>query len=110
MAGNRFSASAGTHDGAPALVMTGELDKEADAEVEAAYALATAGTPARLVLDFSAVSYINSTGIALVVGMLAKARKSSCEIVAIGLSEHYRQIFTITRLSDFMTIVDPAVA
>ena len=57
-------------------------------------------------LDFAAVDYINSTGIALIVGLLAEARKTGQEVQARGLAEHYREIFRITRLSDFMTILD----
>ena len=55
-------------------------------------------------LDFSQVDYINSTGIALVVGLLAKARAAHIPLTAVGLSDHYREIFTITRLSDFIEI------
>src|SRR5207249_6314301 len=46
--------------------------------------------------------YINSTGIALIVGILARARKERRAIVACSLSAHYQEIFEITRLSDFM--------
>jgi anti-anti-sigma regulatory factor len=36
---------------------------------------------------------------------LAKARQTNRQLVTYGLSEHYLEIFHITRLSDFMTIV-----
>ena len=49
-------------------------------------------------------TYINSTGIALIVGLLARARKSNRRLVVIGLSDHYVEIFHITRLVDFMSI------
>ena len=57
-----------------------------------------AGEP-KVLLDFSAVDYINSTGIAVIVGILAQARKNGQELQAGGLAEHYREIFRITRLS-----------
>jgi hypothetical protein len=38
------------------------------------------------------------------VGLLAQARRNGIEIKAYGLSDHYREIFEITRLADFMTI------
>lgn len=57
-----------------------------------------------LVLDFEDVDYINSTGIALIVGLLAQARAAGKGVVAYGLNDHYRQIFQITRLSDFLGI------
>ena len=59
-----------------------------------------------MVLDFAGVTYMNSTGIALIVGLLARARKNGQTLAARGLSEHYREIFEITRLADFMTILD----
>ena len=42
----------------------------------------------------------------LIVGLLARARKEHRTVRAFGLSEHYREIFRITRLSDFMEIVE----
>jgi anti-anti-sigma factor len=48
------------------------------------------------------VDYINSKGIALIVMLLAQARKSGTRLLTTGLSPHYIEIFNITRLSDFM--------
>ena len=56
-------------------------------------------------LDFHDVAYINSTGIALVVRLLADARRDGRGVRAVGLTPHYVEIFRITRLSDFMDIV-----
>ena len=70
-----------------------------------AYAAYTeAAGAATLLLDFGDVAYINSTGIALIVGLLGRARADGVAVAACGLSDHYRQIFEITRLSDFMSI------
>ncbi len=40
----------------------------------------------------------------LVVGLLARARKAQRRLAVCGLSDHYQEIFQITRLVDFMTI------
>ena len=88
------------------LVMRGDVDIAADEVLAAAYADSAASGATRVVLDFAAVDYINSTGIALIVRMLAEARRDHREVVALGLSDHYREIFRITRLSDFMDIVE----
>jgi anti-anti-sigma factor len=92
------------------LRMRGDIDIAADAILADAYARATANGSARVVLDFSGVGYINSTGIALIVRLLAEARRDHREVVAIGLSDHYREIFRITRLSDYLTIADATPA
>jgi anti-sigma B factor antagonist len=92
------------------LAMRGDVDIAADEALEAAYAEAAATGATRVVLDFGAVDYINSTGIALIVRLLAEARRDHREVVALGLSDHYREIFRITRLSDYLTIADPQPA
>ena len=89
------------------LAMRGDVDIAADEVLAAAYAEAAATGATRVVLDFGAVDYINSTGIALIVRLLAEARRDHREVIALGLSDHYREIFRITRLSDYLTIADP---
>ncbi len=91
-------------DGTAVIGLIGEINIEADAALADAYQAAEALHPTAITLDFAQVDYINSTGIALIVGLLAKARAGHIPLTAVGLSEHYREIFTITRLSDFIEI------
>lgn len=91
-------------DGPVAIELIGDVDGRAEGTLESAYAQVEGADD--VLLDFSGVSYMNSTGIALIVGLLAKARKNGHTLSAAGLSPHYREIFEITRLADFMTIVD----
>lgn len=82
----------------------GEIDATAEDVLNAAYADAESRGEDIVLLNFSDVPYINSTGIALIVTLLARARKTRRRLLAIGLSEHYVEIFRITRLADFMNI------
>lgn len=82
----------------------GEINAQADEALNRAYSEVDGYDPDVIILNFSGVDYINSTGIALIVGLLAQARKSHRRLVVYGLSEHYLQLFKITRLSDFMDI------
>jgi anti-sigma B factor antagonist len=86
--------------------MRGDLDSRADDQLSSAYGEVTTLGSKRLTLDFRDVGYINSTGIALVVRLLADARRDGRSVRAIGPTPHYREIFRITRLSDFMDIVE----
>ena len=90
------------------LVLRGDIDLLADEALAAASAAAAARGASSLTLDFNAIDYINSTGIALIVRLLAEARRDRRTVVAVGLSDHYRELFQITRLSDYMTIADDA--
>ena len=92
------------------ISLTGRVDRDGDQALVAAYAAARDTGSGPITLDFTATDYINSTGIALIVRLLAEARRDHREVVAVGLSDHYREIFRITRLSDYMTIADPQPA
>ena len=92
--------------GAAVIDLHGEINAVAAPALNAAYADAEQSNPEVVLLNFSDVDYINSTGIALIVGLLAQARARGIQITAFGLSDHYREIFEITRLADFMTIAD----
>lgn len=88
----------------PLLTLRGEIDGSAKEALSTAYD--DAPHEGRLLVDFGDVQYINSTGIALIVGLLARARAEGRQVAAVGLSDHYRQIFEITRIADFMEILD----
>jgi anti-sigma B factor antagonist len=90
--------------GSAVLDLRGEINGFAEEALNAAYAEAEKGDPEVIILNFEEVDYINSTGIALIVGLLAKARASKRRLLAYGLSEHYVEIFNITRLSDFVGV------
>ena len=106
MAATEFAANVRKEDGVAVIDLTGDVSAPAEQKLLEAYAQTGGAEVVRL--DFSAVDYINSTGIALIVGLLASARTAGQEVQARGLAEHYREIFRITRLSDFMTILDDA--
>jgi anti-anti-sigma factor len=99
-----FAAEVHHEDGIAVIDLAGDVSGTAENGLQQSYD-GVRGEPV-VVLDFAAVDYINSTGIALIVGLLAEARKSGQEVRARGLAAHYREIFRITRLSDFMTILD----
>lgn len=99
-----FSVEVRQTGAAVTIDLHGEMDSFADTDLNAAYAEAENNDPGVIVLNFSDVDYINSTGIALIVSLLARARKAKRKIIVYGLSEHYVTIFQITRLADFMTI------
>src|SRR6266849_1901554 len=84
--------------------LRGEIDSFGEEALNQAYGEAERLGTHAILLNFRDVDYINSTGIALIVGLLARARKAGRRLLTSGLSSHYVEIFQITRLSDFMSI------
>jgi anti-anti-sigma factor len=91
-------------DGVAVIDLVGDVNRAAEETLEAAWGQAVAEQPGAVVLNFEGAGYINSTGIAVIVGLLARARAAGIEVRAYGLTPHYREIFEITRLADFMAI------
>jgi anti-anti-sigma factor len=104
-----FEATVSTIDDGAVVTMSGTVNRASKEALERAYEDA-ALTPGRVLLDFRGVDYINSTGIAVIVGILAMARAEDRVVAAFGLTDHYREVFNITRLADFMTIYDDETA
>ncbi len=105
----RFTATTSRDGRGAVIVLQGTVDRSAQDGLMAAYEQAMPSAEPVL-FDFRQVDYINSTGIAVIVGILARARAEGREVGAFGLTDHYREVFTITRLADFMTIYDDAAA
>jgi len=72
----------------------------------ASYAQATAGGAHVILLNFSELAYMNSSGIGLLVTLLIRANRQGQKIAAFGLSPHYKDIFELTRLDEAIHIFD----
>ncbi|HUG14652.1 MAG TPA: STAS domain-containing protein [Thermomicrobiales bacterium] len=92
------------HRGAPVVDLHGNVNRDSEPALTRAYDEAMSGGAETLLLNFDDVHYINSTGIAVIVGLVARARREGRAIAVCGLTEHYRTIFEITRLIDFMRV------
>jgi len=90
--------------GLACIDLIGEISAQAEDVLSRVYEEAVSTNPGTILLNFTGVEYINSTGIALILNLLVKAGRSHRKLYSYGLSDHYREIFRITRLSDFMRI------
>ena len=88
------------------LGVKGALTNAAEADLMASVnALADQGVRT-IILDFSQMSYMSSTGIGLLVTLLVRAKRLDLHLAACGLNEHYREIFALTRLEESFAVFD----
>lgn len=104
MSSQEFDAQVRSEGLTAIIDLRGEINAQAEVALNHAYTQANSSNSSKIILNFSQVEYINSTGIALIVGLLAQARMGHKTLAVFGLSDHYREIFNITRLADFMNI------
>ncbi len=83
----------------------GEVTAAAESVLTDAYTKASNGARG-VVLNFSDLEYMNSSGIGLIVTMLIRANRQKQKLCAFGLNDHYKQIFALTRLNEAIKIFD----
>jgi anti-sigma B factor antagonist len=84
----------------------GEVTAACEPVLMSAYEAAGGPATSRLVLNFGGLEYMNSGGIGMLVTLLVRANRQRQQLAAYGLSEHYREIFELTRLDEAITIYD----
>ena len=89
--------------GAAILDIRGDVTAASEDVLMAAYDRAGDGLKA-VVLNFTGLEYMNSGGIGLLVTLLVRANRQRRRLIAFGLSDHYRQIFELTRLDEAIDI------
>jgi anti-sigma B factor antagonist len=93
-------------DGVAVVDIKGEVTAACEPVLMSAYEAASDGRTNRLVLNFAGLEYMNSGGIGMLVTLLVRANRQRQQLAAYGLSEHYREIFELTRLDEAITIYD----
>jgi anti-sigma B factor antagonist len=91
-------------DGAAVIDIKGQITGFAENVLMDAYTQATKRGVKFVLLNFANLDYMNSSGIGLLVTLLVRTQRKGQELAAFGLSDHYREIFQLTRLDEAITI------
>lgn len=95
---------------ASVIYIEGDITAAAENKLMDAYSQASQNGTRGIILDFNKLDYMNSSGIGLLVTLLIRAKRQNQKLMAVGLSEHYQQIFELTRLNEAITIHETAAA
>jgi anti-sigma B factor antagonist len=98
------------NDRVSVLDIHGEVTTASEYALSDAYARASTPTTKAVVLNFTALEYMNSGGIGMLVTLLVRANRQRQKLLAYGLNQHYRQIFELTRLDEAIGIHDSEAA
>jgi len=88
------------------ISINGEVNAFAENALMDGYATANQAGARVILLDFTGLEYMNSSGIGLLVTLLIRVSRNKQKLIAFGLSEHYRQIFALTRLNEAIALYD----
>jgi anti-sigma B factor antagonist len=106
----RRDATAASGDDVAILAFTGDIASTSKEAMLQAYH--GVGAVKKVLLDFSGVDYINSSGIAIIIQMLLEERAAGHRTIGIfGLTPHFKKVFTMVGVAKYATIsADQAAA
>jgi anti-anti-sigma factor len=89
--------------GSPVAVLRfeGDIASTSKDAVLGAYQTLPKETTKLIMLDFTRVDYINSSGIALVIQLLIEAAHAGQTVCAFGLSAHFTKVFTMVGITKY---------
>lgn len=99
----RRDATATSGDNVAILTFSGDIASTSkDAMLQAYHGV---GAVKKVLLDFSGVDYINSSGIAIIIQMLIEERAAGHRTIGIfGLTPHFRKVFTMVGVAKYASI------
>jgi anti-anti-sigma factor len=104
MSAKRLKANVGQQSDIAIIELHGEINAAAEETLNNAYTQVIALNSRAILINLAGVDYITSTGMALLVSLLAQARQEQRTLAACNLNDHYKEVFKITRMTDFMMI------
>lgn len=86
------------------IEIAGDVTAACESALMSAHEEATDAGARLVVLDFSGLEYMNSGGIGMLVTLLVRSQRRRQRLAAVGLTDHYRQIFELTRLDEAIAL------
>ena len=86
------------------IKVVGEIDLEASPIFQQALLALLDRRPARMIVDLAGVPYMDSSGVASLVKLLSRARRTNSDLRLVALSERTRNLLEITRLDRVFSI------
>ena len=94
------------NDGVQQLTLTGRLDSETSSSLEKSMQTLFESNGSRTLIDFSALSYVSSAGLRVVLMAAKRAKQSQGLLVLCGLLPHVREVFEISGFLKILDVVD----
>jgi anti-anti-sigma factor len=99
--------------GAMVIDLVGDVTTFAEEAINQAYQSASSDGATNIIFNFRENDYINSAGIAILIGVVTEARKRDQRLLITGLSAHFQKIFRmvgLTQYADIYPSVEEALA
>lgn len=91
---------------APTIFLEGEITTFSDEEINTAFQSLQSKPAPRIIIDFAAVKYINSAGVAILVNLVTETEKNGGKLLFSGLVAHYRRVMEIVGITEYVKLFE----
>lgn len=101
-----FRVDLRAYDGSVIIALAGELDISSIAQFEQAFEAVQAAQAKRVVIDFTELQFVDSTGLSAIVGAMAESERAAISLVSCGIRGQVEQILDLTGIRPRLQEVD----
>lgn len=102
----QFSVKSSSDDGVHSLIVSGELDIATADALTAALDGLKASSGDRLVIDLTAVGFMDSTGLRVLIDANRRAGKGDFDLVIVTGDSPARRVLELTRMDEHIRVVE----
>lgn len=93
-------------NGAAIIDLRGDVNASGEEDVKGAYHSASAEGADNILFNLEDAEYINTSGIAVLIGIVMEAQQADQKVLVYGVSSHYKKIFELVRLPMYVEMFD----
>lgn len=101
---DELKVSMRTRESASIIDLEGDVTTFAEEKINAAYKQVSANGATQILLNFRQSDYINSAGIAILIGIVTEVNRKGQRLAVSGLSPHFQKIFRMVGLAQYAEI------
>ena len=91
-------------EGVAIIDLIGDVTTFAEEKINGAYTQVTDKGAKQILLNFRQNDYINSAGIAILIGIVTEVNRNNQKLAVSGLSQHFQKIFRMVGLAQYADI------
>lgn len=101
---DELTVSTRERDGVAIIDLSGDVTTFAEDKINNAYREVTSKGARNVLLNFRQNDYINSAGIAILIGIVTEVTRNDQKLAFSGLSQHFQKIFRMVGLAQYAEI------
>ncbi|MEI7771821.1 MAG: STAS domain-containing protein [Chloroflexales bacterium] len=101
---DELTVSTRDREGVAIIDLVGDVTTFAEEKINSAYREVTNKGARFVLLNFRQNDYINSAGIAILIGIVTEVNRNSQKLAVSGLSQHFQKIFRMVGLAQYAEI------